>query len=311
MDLDFVYNEASWAALVAEHIGADHVVIQPSPDDFRIHYPRTMRIFDEVKANAAHFIEYWIAREAAQRGDTHLFSGYGADELLGGEVRYLVMALDRDRGGNNKLFASHPGFTQYRSLWQKLGRIPQSTSEAHKYFHLMKRGTVGDRDEALARKVATYFERFFQLVDQMGATDIAISGQPLLDSVKINKYWGIDKVCPFLDPRVYEFAFGIPESLKLSELTTKRILRLASRGIVPDEITERSTKVGFAFPHHDARYSGFIQDLSYELAQRLGTAVVTDATRARYDRTALMAASQEILRKIYQDQDSSILGGLK
>lgn len=307
LDLDPVYNEVLWASIVAKHVGADHVILQPSADDFRLHYPRTMRIFDEVKANAAHFTEYWIAKEAAQRGDTHLFSGYGADELLGGEVRYLIMALDRQRKCNTKRYRSHPLLKQYTYLWQQLKGVPADTPEDYKYFHLMKRGTVGERDGVLAAKVTAQFKRFIQLIDQMGATDIAITGQPLLDSVKINKYWGIDKVCPFLDSRVYEFAFGIPENLKLSGLSTKRILRLASRGLVPEEIMNRPTKIGFAFPHNTPQYLLFLQGHANDLEKRLGRAIAADPTRARYDRTTLMAASHEILRKLYEDRNTSIL----
>lgn len=304
-DLDSVYNESPWASLVAKAIGSEHIILQPCPEDFKAHYPITMQILDEVKANAAHFIEYWIAKEAANRGDKFLFSGYGADEILGGEIRYLVMYLDRNRKKNSHLFDSHPLLKNYKPLMQKLSEINQDSEEVEKYFHLIKRANVKN-EKKLFKTVKKYFKEFNQLIDQMGATDIAISGQPLLDSTKLTKYFGIDKVCPFLDYRVVEFAFNLPEHLKINELTTKNILRMASRGIVPDQITDRTDKVGFAFPHNDDRYAGFLQQLAKELEKRTGQKIREDTARGRYDRTILMAASQEILRKIYEDNGGKL-----
>ncbi|MEU6404729.1 asparagine synthase-related protein [Streptomyces sp. NPDC046985] len=298
-ELDSVYDESPHARRVADHIGAEHVVLEPEAEDFVKHFPTTMAIFDEVKANAAHFTEYWIAREAAARGERVLFSGYGADEALGGEVRYLVMYLDREREASAPLFRRHPMLVNYEPLFAKLGQYPAATPEWEKYYGLMRRGTP-DRDEDRYRElVRREFDRSGRLVDQMGLADIAISAPPLLDTAKVDKYWGVDKVCPFLDPRVVSFAFSLPEHLKIQGFTTKALLRTASRGLVPDEITHRTDKVGFAFPHNDPRYAAFIGRLAESWAVRTGRRVDVDPVRGRYDRTILMAASQELVHQSY------------
>ena len=49
---------------------------------------------------------------------------------------------------------------------------------------------------------------------------------------------------PFLDQRVVEFCATIPSHLKLRRLTTKHILKVAARGVVPDSIIDKR-KVGF------------------------------------------------------------------
>jgi asparagine synthase (glutamine-hydrolysing) len=53
---------------------------------------------------------------------------------------------------------------------------------------------------------------------------------------------------PFLDHRLVEFLFAIPDDLKIRGATTKVILRKAIRGLVPEEIRTRTDKVGFAPP---------------------------------------------------------------
>jgi len=297
-NLDPVYNETPYAALAAEHAGARHVVLEPTAADFAAHYPTTVEILGEVKANAAHFTEYWIARDAARRGVTRLFSGYGADEALGGEVRYLVGYLDRDRAEATRLAAEHPMLRDYQPLFDKIATVPQHADEALKYFTLIKRGDAPGGDAPYVELVRSLFERAGdRLVDQMGLTDTAISAPPLLDTTLVDKYWGIDKVCPFLDHRVVTAAYRLPERLKIHRLTTKVVLRRAGVGLVPDRITDRPTKVGFAFPHNDPRYRAFLADLAAGLSARTGSPVRPDTSRGRFDRTLLMAASEEILRR--------------
>ncbi len=49
---------------------------------------------------------------------------------------------------------------------------------------------------------------------------------------------------PFLDHHVVEYCAGIPAELKVRRLTTKYLLKRASRGILPDRIIDKR-KIGF------------------------------------------------------------------
>src|SRR5205823_11603195 len=57
----------------------------------------------------------------------------------------------------------------------------------------------------------------------------------------------IESRVPFLDHHLVEFAARLPDRMKLSGFTTKRILREAIRGLLPDEILTRK-KMGFPVP---------------------------------------------------------------
>jgi len=52
---------------------------------------------------------------------------------------------------------------------------------------------------------------------------------------------------PFLDHRLIEFAASLPADLKLKGTETKRILKRAMRGVLPDEVLDRP-KMGFGVP---------------------------------------------------------------
>jgi asparagine synthase (glutamine-hydrolysing) len=52
---------------------------------------------------------------------------------------------------------------------------------------------------------------------------------------------------PFLDHKLVEFAALLPDEWKLSGLTTKRVLREAMKGLLPESILNRP-KMGFPVP---------------------------------------------------------------
>jgi asparagine synthase (glutamine-hydrolysing) len=57
----------------------------------------------------------------------------------------------------------------------------------------------------------------------------------------------IESRVPFLDHKLVEFAAAIPDEWKLSGFTTKRVLREAMKGVLPDSILSRP-KMGFPVP---------------------------------------------------------------
>ncbi len=50
---------------------------------------------------------------------------------------------------------------------------------------------------------------------------------------------------PFLDHRLVEFAFRLPDEWKIRGRTTKYVLREALAGVIPEQIRSRADKVGF------------------------------------------------------------------
>jgi asparagine synthase (glutamine-hydrolysing) len=73
----------------------------------------------------------------------------------------------------------------------------------------------------------------------------------------------VESRVPFLDHRLVEFSARLPRRLKLSGLTTKRILREAMHGCIPASILSRP-KMGFPVPfgHWTAgRWNGVVRDV--------------------------------------------------
>lgn len=59
---------------------------------------------------------------------------------------------------------------------------------------------------------------------------------------------GIEVRMPFMDWRLVTYCFGLPALSKAGDSWTKRVLRSAMRGIVPEVVLDRRTKIGFNSP---------------------------------------------------------------
>lgn len=53
---------------------------------------------------------------------------------------------------------------------------------------------------------------------------------------------------PFLDYRLVEFIFSLADNQKIRQGTTKWVMRMASKGLLPEKIRRRQDKIGFATP---------------------------------------------------------------
>lgn len=87
------YDESAFATRVAQHIGAEHKVLEVRVDA-RATLHELAQAFDQPVTNAAALPTYLLSREAKAYVDVAL-SGVGGDELFGGYPRYLGLSWHR------------------------------------------------------------------------------------------------------------------------------------------------------------------------------------------------------------------------
>jgi asparagine synthase (glutamine-hydrolysing) len=71
---------------------------------------------------------------------------------------------------------------------------------------------------------------------------------------------GVEARVPFLDHRLVEFSIGLGDRHKIVGADTKRVLRRAMTGILPDKVRYRRDKLGFATPE-EAWFRGPLREL--------------------------------------------------
>ncbi|HPM78222.1 MAG TPA: asparagine synthase (glutamine-hydrolyzing) [bacterium] len=272
------FDEFRYAQVMAEYIGARHHAITPTYEDFRELMPKIVWHLDQPIATASSISEFLLARKASEYV-TVVLGGQGADEIFGGYIRYVLMSIEND-------LARRPELATYYPLARFFWRDDMFGDPAVRYYHLIHRAQVEDPTPHVQR-VRSHFRSDRPVIDNIGIADIHLSLPSLITmNDRASSAYGLENRCPFLDHRLVEFAFRLPPTAKINELTTKSILRRAARGLVPDEIIDRRDKKGLVVPFMQW-LTGPLREWANELERSLrarGLTIPPTADRGEFDR---------------------------
>lgn len=76
----------------------------------------------------------------------------------------------------------------------------------------------------------------------------------------------IESRVPFLDHELVEFCFAMPDEFKISRGITKVVLREAMKGVIPEPVRMRHSKLGFSTPQ-SAWFRGALSPLLESVVQ--------------------------------------------
>ncbi len=274
------YDEAVHAKAVARHLGTDHTELYVTPEHAMEVIPRLPSLYCEPFADSSQIPTFLVSQLAKQHVTVSL-SGDAGDELFCGYNRYLLTAK---LGGRleglpvpmRKLLAQ--GITSISPrFWDGLAEVlPRSMRGAnvgdklHKAAMLMS-GRVDGLYEALVshwtdpaalviggHEPATLLTGLapalhgLDQIQRMMAMDM-LTYLPDDILVKVDRAAmavSLESRVPFLDHRVVEFAWRLPQSMKLRGGQSKWALRQVLYRHVPEALIERP-KMGFGIPLQD------------------------------------------------------------
>lgn len=226
-----------------------------------------VRAHDEPVATATWLSHYLIARQLGAQGNDVVFGGLGGDELNAGEYEYFVFNFAdlRQEGRTAELdheiaeWARHHDHPIYKK--DKAAAAVQLTRLAG-----ARAGEVRVDRERLARYYGAIRPGFFDLEGFSPVLD-----HPFSSYLKNRTYqdifretapcclraedrnlaaFGMRNADPFFDYRLVEFMFRVPGHMKIRDGITKRLLREAMKGILPEETRTRIKKTGWNAPAH-------------------------------------------------------------
>lgn len=281
------FDELEYASIIARHIGAEHFIVKPTPEDMIIDLPNIIWHLDYPIATASPIGEFSVTREAAKHVKV-LLGGQGADELFGSYARYLVLKHEYETG-------HIPELENYKPMMRHLWAFEMFGDMAFRYFELLRRNSVKSPDRH-RQTVKKHFDRFEHIVDSMGYTDIHLTLPSLIQmNDRACAAFGIENRSPFLDHRLVELAFRMPAEYKIVGFETKTVLKRALRGLVPDEILERRDKKGLVVPFNqwiDGPLASWNSALQASLSRRMR--FKGSATRGEFDRSTYTAICLEL-----------------
>jgi asparagine synthase (glutamine-hydrolysing) len=257
------YDERSFAAQVAEHLGTTHhsFVVKP---DASADLPKLAAAFGEPFGDSSALPTHYLARETRQHVKVAL-SGDGGDELFGGYDRYRAMALaERLRHMPGVLLKSAgwwrslPG-THPKSRLTRAKRFLESLSlpAPERYASLLGifpwplmrelMPTLAETDGA-GWYVSMGFLSGLPVVEASLATDrLTYLPDDLLRKVdETSMMHALEVRSPFMDHELVQFAAGLTTD-QLLKGGPKRMLREAFAQDLPAWVFKRK-KMGFAIP---------------------------------------------------------------
>lgn len=270
------FDETYYAELVAKKFGTQHTTFSLSNNDLYEHLFDILDYLDEPFADSSAIAVYILCKQTRQKATVAL-SGDGADEMFGGYNKHYAEYKALQGSVVNELVkASGP----------VLGMLPKSrNSKVGNLFRQLDRFATGmrmtpaerywrwcafiDEDEALdllgdnVRQLAVKQNGIYKNIKE---TILAVTGEDaclndvlytdmhlvlqndMLTKVDLMSMANSLEVrVPFLDHNVVDFAFSLPDDMKVFKGFKKRIVKDAFKDILPEELYTRP-KHGFEVP---------------------------------------------------------------
>jgi asparagine synthase (glutamine-hydrolysing) len=241
-------DEGPYMDAIAAHVRPIRHDVEPTPDRLLNEFGNFAWMNELPVDSGSQYAQWCVFRHARESGVTVLLDGQGADEILGGYEPYFLSYLQTNPADRDRIETRYPGL---------LGRA-----------HPGKRQGVAYRARTLlARSLNRGSDIAFGLASDPTSSDRP-SPSSLHDALRTDSLDGflgtllrygdrnsmahsIEVRLPFCDHRIFEFAQSLPPDYLMGDGQTKRLLREAMRGILPEPVRARWRKQGF-IPPQDA-----------------------------------------------------------
>ncbi len=219
------HDERALARRMAQRVGAEHVEIEVSEDDFWAMLPAIAAAVDDPAADYAVVPTWKLARTAGEELKV-ILCGEGGDELFAGYGRYRSALRPWWQGGR----AMRP-----RGIFDGLG--------------VLRRHPTGWRDGIVGAESTAAAVAGRSRLQVAQAVDIAdwLPNDLLIKLDRCLMAHGVEGRTPYLDPEVVEVAFRLGDSLKIRKGLGKYITRRWLADHLP-EAEAFARKRGFTVP---------------------------------------------------------------
>ena len=268
------FDETHYANQVAKHFKTEHTVFSLTNNDLLDNVTSVLDYIDEPFADSS-AINVFILSKETRKHATVALSGDGADELLGGYNKHAAFHRIIHKGWQENLISS------LAPVWKSL---PQSrNSFFSNRFRQLYRFAEGMKLESKERYwqwagfakedqvlnlLSEGSKQKFQLQEYEMRKQNLLKSIPAKESIRdilmtdmslvlpndmltkvdlMSMAHGLEVRVPFLDYRLVNFIFSLPDEYKVTRSIRKKILQDAFRDVLPAELYNRPKK-GFEVP---------------------------------------------------------------
>jgi asparagine synthase (glutamine-hydrolysing) len=252
-------DEWDYARHTAEAAGVIVHQVEPDAAGLLADLPDFLWANELPVGSASQYAQYCVFRLAKEQGVTVLLDGQGADEILGGYeqyfARYLAGLPERERGAEEAAIrARYPG-----ALDSPRQALSKALPPRLRHWLAQISGRGSDLLFGLSPDLAVQVAKanappvvppgWSPLAAELMRDSFSTHLPVLLRYGDRNSMAHSREVrLPFCDHRIAEFALSLDPRLLMGEAQTKRLLREAVKGILPEIVRTRWNKQGFLPP---------------------------------------------------------------
>ena len=256
------FDESEYIDAVVEDVGAEHTYFYPETSDLVPTISRMLAYHDEPICTVTWYSLFQISEKISQAGIPVVLTGHGGDELLGGYWdHYHQNLFDLKNNGHEDEYLNE------KNAW--LNNHSRDPHEINEFADLI---STRYRDK---KKEIAHFSKYLDAIDKDaleyichqsptgsykdGVLQRRLHLELLHETVPASlraedrntMAFSVESRIPFLDYRLIEFAFSLPNKFKVRNGLGKWLLRESMKGILPEKVRTRKDKAGFVAPAAD------------------------------------------------------------
>ncbi len=250
VDNDERYDERENILATVNDIGCEHTLIHVSTENTLERLKNLIVYHDAPVATISFFVHSFLTQTAAKAGYKVIFSGHAADELATGYYDHYLQFLYE--------MHDHADYPHHREAWEHyifpIVRNPYLRSPDLYIKNPKQRAHIFTDANQFAAFLKKNFREDFH---ETHYTDSVLRNRMLnelfhegvrvilheddLNSMAVS----IENRCPYLDSRLFDFAYSIPVRHLMRDGYAKWVLREAMKGILNDKVRLDRQKKGF------------------------------------------------------------------
>ena len=249
------YSEQAYVEAVAGQAdGLQPHLVLVEPDRVAAELGEVLRTQDAPFRSLAVYAQWLLYRDVRKSSPlVVLLNGQGADEAFGGYTGHYL-----------RLLASHAVHGRLGELWRDgrwlhrhrdLGLRDLLVGTSAGVAHALRRPSSA-RERTISHPTFSRSLQAREPVYHRDPFEDTLRGNLLFSALpeylryedRNSMACSLETRLPFLDYRLVEWAFELPERLKLTRGESKRVVRRATAPYVPEKIRSRTDKMGFTSP---------------------------------------------------------------
>ncbi len=255
------FDETDFANEVIRNTNVEPFYTLPDGEKLLLDYKKLIWHQEDLFISTSIFAGWCVSRLVKESGVTVSLDGQGADEMLGGYYPYQAILAQnlteinlKEFFNNKKHYAKTLNLSNpyiYRKILSAFFHqyLPVSFFPSYKdKSSLFNKKPFADRIEPVISKKIDYavvsgkypFDQY-----SYDATRLAPLPGILRQVDRNSMAFSIESRLPFLDYRLVEYTFSLPLNQKVRSGQTKYVYRNAMKGILPEKIRNRTSKLGF------------------------------------------------------------------